>query len=151
MNARLLLLVLLALALVAAGCGSAAGGDGDGNADDAPGGTAASTSLEIAVWPQGEDESEPRRYTLTCDPPGGDHPDPEAACAALDELGAEAFEPVPADTACTQIFGGPAQAHVTGTVAGEQVDARLAQTDGCEISRWETLSEVVPGADAGPA
>jgi hypothetical protein len=137
---------VLVLALVLAGCGADAGTDG---ADDAPPAAdpPAATSLEITVWPEGEGAGDPILYTLTCDPPAGEHPDPEAACAALQELGAEAFAPVPPDVMCTQQYGGPQQAHVAGTVGGEPVDARLAYTDGCEIDRWNKLSTVVPGAE----
>jgi outer membrane lipoprotein SlyB len=35
---------------------------------------------------------------------------------------------------CTQIFGGPETAHVTGTIDGEKVDRRFTRTNGCEIA-----------------
>jgi outer membrane lipoprotein SlyB len=35
---------------------------------------------------------------------------------------------------CTQIYGGPETAHVTGTIDGEQVDRRFRRTNGCEIA-----------------
>ena len=38
--------------------------------------------LTITFWPEGPD-GESTEATLTCDPAGGTHPDPEAACAAL--------------------------------------------------------------------
>lgn len=37
------------------------------------------------------------------------------------------------DRACTQLYGGPETAHVTGTIDGRRVDRRFARTDGCEI------------------
>jgi hypothetical protein len=43
---------------------------------------------------------------------------------------------VPANVACTEIYGGPATARVRGTLNGESVDARLSRTNGCEIARW---------------
>jgi hypothetical protein len=135
---------LVALALVVAGCGTESGG-GAGEGETEPGASPA-TSLEILVWAEGEGQGEPRRYTLSCDPPSGDHPDPAAACAALERLGAKAFAPVPPDVLCTQIYGGPGEAQVRGTVAGEEVDARLAYNDGCQIARWNKLRAVVPGA-----
>jgi len=134
---------MLALALVAAGCGADAGGDDVDTQEPA----AQATELEITVWPEGEGVGEPLEYTLRCHPPGGGHPDPVAACEALGELGASAFDPVPPDVMCTQQYGGPQQAHVRGTVDGTPVDARLAYTDGCEIDRWNRLSAVVPGAE----
>ena len=36
--------------------------------------------------------------------------------------------------ACTQIYGGPETAHVTGTIDGRKVDRRFARTNGCEIA-----------------
>ena len=120
----------LALALVLmAGCGSAGGGD---VVADAP--SRESTELTIVVRP-GEGSGK-RAFSLTCDPTGGDHPDPEAACSALDEL-EDPFAPVPPRTACTEIYGGPQTARVTGTFRGEPVDARFSRTDGCQIARWD--------------
>lgn len=83
-------------------------------------------------------------WTLRCDPPGGTHPDPAAACAALDRAGAAALPPVPADLACTQIYGGPETARITGTWKGSPVDATLARNNGCEISRWNRLAGLLP-------
>jgi hypothetical protein len=136
---------VIVLALVLTGCGAEAG-DGP---DDAPPAAdpPAATSLEMTVWAEGEGTGEPVRYTLTCDPPAGDHPDPAGACAALEALGAEAFAPVPPDVMCTQQYGGPMEAQVVGTVDGEPVEARLAYTDGCEIARWDALAAVVPRPD----
>jgi hypothetical protein len=35
---------------------------------------------------------------------------------------------------CTQIYGGPETAHVTGTIDGAKVDRRFRRTNGCEIA-----------------
>jgi hypothetical protein len=80
-----------------------------------------------------------RRFDLSCDPPGGDHPNAEAACAAL-AAHSEAIEAVPPDTACTQIFGGPEQAEVTGLFRGRDVEATFDRSNGCEIDRWDRLA-----------
>lgn len=77
-----------------------------------------------------------RTWTLTCDPTGGDHPDAEAACALLAEM-ERPLAPVPESVACTEIYGGPQTARVTGVLRGEPVDARFDRTDGCEIDRWD--------------
>lgn len=105
----------------------------------------AATELEITV-DQGDGRSV--TYTLTCDPPGGDHPDPEGACAALAAL-PEPFAPVPAGMMCTQEYGGPQTATVRGTYRSEPVEAVLTRTDGCEISRWQ--SHVVVLGERGAA
>jgi hypothetical protein len=79
-------------------------------------------------------------YSLTCVPEGGQHPAAADACAALAAAGAEAFGPPPKDQMCTEQYGGPQTATVTGTLAGKPVRAQFARTDGCEIGRWAALS-----------
>lgn len=104
------------------------------------------TSLTITV--REAPTAAPQSWTLTCNPPGGTHPDPAAACAQLAALPAP-FAPTPKGMACTQIYGGPQTATVTGTYRGQPVDARFSRTDGCEISRWDRVSAVLviaPGA-----
>jgi hypothetical protein len=96
------------------------------------------TSLTIAV--DAGDGEPPVESTLACEPAGGTHPDPEAACAALAELDAEAFMPVAADQMCTQIYGGPETATVRGTWRGAPVDASFSRQDGCEIARWDAVA-----------
>jgi hypothetical protein len=58
----------------------------------------------------------------------------------------DVFEPVPEDTACTEIFGGPQRAEITGTLGGKRVDATFTRANGCEIERWDALGAVLPDA-----
>lgn len=134
---RVALLALVALVLAACGQDDDGGGTGADSGDDVGSGAAASTSLTIEV--RADADAEPTTLTLTCDPVGGDHPQAEEACAALADAGADVFEPVPADQACTMIYGGPQTARVTGTLDGAEVDASFSRTDGCEVDRWERL------------
>ncbi|MCF1598093.1 SSI family serine proteinase inhibitor [Streptomyces muensis] len=86
-------------------------------------------------------------YELSCHPAGGDHPDADGACAALDSgtrWGKDTFAPVPQGSFCTMQYGGAATAHVTGTWAGRPVDARFDRADGCEIARWDRLVPLLP-------
>jgi hypothetical protein len=83
-------------------------------------------------------------WRLTCNPPGGTHPDPKAACRALEANGAAALPPVPKDKACTQIYGGPDTATITGTWQGQDVISRFARNDGCQISRWKLMEGLLP-------
>ncbi|MGW5332421.1 SSI family serine proteinase inhibitor [Streptomyces bauhiniae] len=86
---------------------------------------------------------------LFCHPEAGDHPEPAAACRVLDEntqWGRDVFAPVPPDSVCTMIDGGPATARVTGYWAGRPVDAEFSRRDGCEIARWDRLVPFLPGA-----
>ncbi len=85
-------------------------------------------------------------WHLTCDPAGGDHPDPAAACEALARHGAQALPPVAPDRVCTQLYGGPQRATVSGTWRGAPVLSRLSLTNGCEISRWKALVGLLPPA-----
>src|SRR5690606_3281064 len=72
-----------------------------------------------------------RTFTLTCAPVGGDHPDAETACATLADADAvRALEPTPPDVACTEIYGGPQRATVSGQLDGVRVDATLSRTNG---------------------
>lgn len=39
--------------------------------------------------------------------------------------------------ACTQIYGGPETATVTGTIDGTKVDRRFSRTNGCELADYK--------------
>jgi hypothetical protein len=119
------------LSLAAVSCGE---GESDGNEPAAP-----TTRVEITLWAQGRNGDQEHAAVLTCDPPGGNHTRPDEACAALARQEA-ALAPVPGDAICTQIFGGPQEARVFGTVSGREVDAVFSRTNGCEIDRWDKLA-----------
>ena len=80
-----------------------------------------------------------KTWRLTCNPAGGTHPNPQAACQALEANGAAALPPVPKDKACTQIYGGPETAIISGTWNGQAVMSMFARNDGCQISRWKLM------------
>jgi hypothetical protein len=96
------------------------------------------TRLRIAV--QASATASVRVVTLRCNPPGGTVVHPAQACRRLLSAGRAIFAPTPPGTACTQIYGGPEKALVTGTVAGVRVWARFSRRDGCEISRWNRVA-----------
>ena len=91
-----------------------------------------------------------RTYILRCDPPGGDHPDPQAACEALARMQAP-FAPLPKGLLCTEIYGGPQMAKVEGTYRGVPTLSEFRRTNGCEISRWDAYAAVLieRGGSAG--
>jgi hypothetical protein len=101
--------------------------------------------VAVTVWPNGKDGPS-REATLMCDPVGGTHPSAEKACAAL-AADPAALEPVPADQACTMIFGGPEQATVVGVVRGEEVDAAFDRSNGCELDRWDRMAGLLQLGD----
>jgi hypothetical protein len=132
----LLMLLLFGLAACAAPAGSSAGPSSTSSA------SAAAEDLVISL--DRGDGTEPERYTLRCgDSPDGDHPDAAAACSHLAGLAAP-FAPLPGDMMCTEQYGGPETAHITGRWNGEPVDLELSRTDGCRISQWESLGPVLP-------
>jgi hypothetical protein len=86
------------------------------------------------------------RWTLTCEPGGGNHPDPAAACQVLAAHGEASLKSVPATVECTQIYGGAQTATIAGTWRGQPVQATLNRTNGCEIARWTVLTGLLPPA-----
>ena len=57
---------------------------------------------------------------------GSTLPDPRAALAAVEQFGEEIFFPVPRpDRICTQQYGGPQVATVTGRFRGREVSSRF--------------------------
>jgi hypothetical protein len=120
---------VLALAAVVASLASAAQSSG--------------TDLRIAYWAEGREQGNPVVRRLHCDPPGGTVPAPAVACRRLLAL-ERPFMPVPEGSACTQIYGGPQEARVTGTLGGRRVWVTFRRSDGCEIARWNRVAFLFP-------
>jgi hypothetical protein len=116
--------------LALAGCGE----DDEPAAPDEP---RAFADLVVAVDADGRGGHAPQDADVRCDTAD------DAPCAGLTK---QTFEPTPRGTACTQQFGGPETATVTGTFDGEQVDAQFSRANGCEIARWEEASAVLGAA-----
>src|SRR4051812_10240252 len=108
-------MAVAAVVLVVALLGGCSGGmQADSNASDR-------TRLTIRAWPKGAPGRPKRSWTLVC-PGGGTLPQPERACRLL-AGSPPPFEPLQRGRACTQIYGGPAEALVTGTFQGRAVHA----------------------------
>jgi len=103
--------------------------------------SAANTKLEISVSIGGS-EAPTKTWTLEC-PDGGTLPHPDEACAKLAKMD-DPFAPVAKDKACTQVFGGPEVADVTGTFRGKPVNAHFNKGNGCEIARWNRVEFLFP-------
>ena len=110
-------------------------------ATPSPGSTGADLTIVID-----DGVGQQRTWTLTCDPAGGTHPDAVEACAVLVANGAAALPPKRKDVACTQVYGGPERATITGTWQGRPVRSSFSRTDGCEIRRWDLLRGLLPPA-----
>ena len=103
----------------------------------------ASTSLHITVWPHGNGMPGKSVWTLRCAPVGGTLPHRATACTKLARL-SRPFAPTPTGVACTQIYGGPQEALVTGRFRDHAVRARFSRKDGCEIARWNRVRFLFP-------
>lgn len=117
-------------------------GPGEGNA-------------ELAIIVKSSTTGTAASYTLACRDgvPAAEsvHPDAATACAALKNNPA-ILTPAPraADQACTQQYGGPQEATVTGVVDGSAVEADFSRRDGCEIAAWDAAKDVLgPSGGAG--
>lgn len=50
---------------------------------------------------------------------------------------------IPADRVCTQVYGGPDAAHVTGRLRGQVIDTRFDRSNGCAIAEWDLLQALL--------
>ena len=133
---------LVALLAAAMGCGAGQ------SAPNAPAQTPA-TDLQITLWEQGRTQrAAPTRWTLKCDPNAGTLPRRAAACDRLEKL-SNPFAPPAKNLVCTDIYGGPQQAVISGRHQGKRVWITLAARNGCEIARWNKLRFLVGGMSAG--
>src|SRR5262249_26841823 len=123
-------------ALAVAGCGG--GGGNDSSSDSAT----PTADLEISMSVKGSERMS-KVWTLHC-PAGGRLPNAADACRRLGEIH-DPFAPVPKGTACTQIYGGPELADVTGTYNGERIDTQFSRGNGCDIDRWKKVGFLFPG------
>jgi len=98
------------------------------------------TSLRVAYWENGSGAKPDEVWTLRCDPARGTLTKPRAACEKLSTGGTKLFAPVPKGMACTEIYGGPQKALVSGLVDGKRVRTTLSRSDGCQIERWSRLA-----------
>jgi hypothetical protein len=136
---RSLAALLACLTLVA--CGSGDEGEGDEPTAPRPEGA----SLTVTVRPQGDD-GPTRRRAIECERLG----EGSGICRRLAGLTLARLTPVPPDTACTQIYGGPAVARVRGELRGSAVDERFSRVDGCEIARWDRNRVLLGRVQGGP-
>jgi hypothetical protein len=130
---RIAIAIAALIAVVGCGAGSAAR-----STSPAP------TDLKITVWPNGRAEGDGKTYTLRCGPAAGTLPKVATACSKLIPL-PRPFGPVSRDAVCTEQYGGPQQALITGTYQGRSVWAMFSATNGCQISRAKRISFLLPG------
>lgn len=119
-------------AIAVAGCGSATA--------PGSGGAAAAPKVSLKVTVTGGPGTAPAHWTLRCDPAGGTHPDPAAACKGLLEI-KKPFAPKPARMICPMIMISSKQVILTGTWFGQKVH-RIVIDGGCDVSLFSQLDQV---------
>lgn len=112
-------------------------------------------NAELSITVLESANAAPQNYTLVCvnGAPAAEskHPTANAACTALKNNPSLLSQaPIKSDQACTQQFGGPQTAKVTGAVDGVEVSASFSRTDGCQIALWDAASAII-GSSGGAA
>jgi LysM repeat protein len=127
--------VVFGVAALLAGCGSS--------------GTRTGTFLRIdAATGSATTVLRPSEATLDCDHralgTGFLRNNARLACTLVRE---GALQQVAADQGnrrnCSQVYGGPQHARITGTVEGKRVDLTVTRTDGCGTADWQTLEPLL--------
>ena len=133
-----------------AGCGEGgAGGDSTTTTTSTATGGTGATDLIVTLDADGKGGKPPVQEAVSC--PGPDKP----ACEAIAALPPDPAAEVPANAACTQIYGGPDTLSLQGQINGELVDAELNRGNGCEIERFDRfvtmLQALYPDYEPGAA
>ncbi len=132
---RTVLTLACAAALAVAGCG------GD---DEQPASALrhpALADLTVSVDPDGKGAEKPRSADVKCAEAGDSQ-----VCGVVAGLTAGSFARTGSAMACTEQYGGPEVATVTGTFRGTNVNARYSRVNGCEISRWQGVADLLGAA-----
>jgi hypothetical protein len=101
------------------------------------------THLTFKVYEEGANTKRPRTLTVTCQAE-----DAKGLCAQI-AAAKDAFAEPGKGKACTQQFGGPQRATVTGVLLGKKIDTAFSLANGCQITRWNKLAFVL--GDGTPA
>ena len=100
-------------------------------------------------------DADPLSYTISClgdtatITPAVDGLNEQTACTALTTDAARLllFDGPPSDRVCTEIYGGPDEAAIVGTLDDQPVDVVITRNDGCGIDDWDSaLAGVLPTA-----
>ena len=119
---------LLLLCLLLAGCG----------AEHPAAAPAPATNLLVTVDADGKGPDAPKALRVRCEQCSVDD-----TCQVVATMPPGAWKPVRPRQVCTDIFGGPETARVTGTLAGSPLAARFSRQNGCEIARWQLAAPLL--------
>ncbi len=142
---------LVAFAVAVAACADTSANDGTTSSEAPIGGPYPVADLSIVVEHPDRDTIEYRLSCLgdTATITGDVDIDEQAACLALasPDVVSRLVEGPPADQICTEQYGGPDVATITGTIDEQPVDTTVDRTNGCGISDWdELLADLLPPA-----
>jgi hypothetical protein len=137
-------LIALVLALFVAACGDEASSSGAGQ----------TVNLTLTVSDgQGKDA----KATLKCDESSAEgtgflESGADDACRNARDLEKLLTTQPPEDRACTQIYGGPQKARITGTFGDKDVTRELTRNNGCGIEEWKQADALLSpsGVTTGP-
>jgi hypothetical protein len=143
---NLLAAVSAAAILALAGCGTATtpgGGSsasGGPSASSTPSAAAPAAKVSLTFTMTGMPGQPVQRWTLRCDPPGGTHQDPAAACAALLRM-KDPFAARPRRMICPMILASGRQIVVTGNWFGTKVHRHILD-GGCDLALFGSVSKI---------
>lgn len=137
---------------LAAGCGDRTEPEPQPGGGDSGVGEPA-TALTVVLDPDGPGGAPAMRERVECAAGAA-----TLGCERASDLSPEAIEPVPPGVPCTQVYGGPDVAELSGRLDGRPVEAKLTRANGCEIGRFEAalpllrslFGDYVPGGALQP-
>jgi subtilisin inhibitor-like len=131
--ARCMIAVAGVAAVAACGSTAAPGSAGSGSAP------APKAALNIAI--QGAPGTPAKHWTLHCDPAGGTHPHPAAACAALLAI-KNPFAKPKRHQMCPMIMASSKRMSISGTWYGQKVHKTIID-GGCDLALWTKINKVM--------
>jgi len=137
-------LVLAAAASLAA-CGSVAAPSGapasSPSASSSSGAASAPAKVALTMTVHSGLAGKPKIWTLRCDPDGGTHPNPAAACGALLRIH-DLFSPPPAHRMCPMVVASAKRVTLTGTWFGKKVHRTIID-GGCDLATFSRLGQIM--------
>ncbi|MFJ2619914.1 hypothetical protein [Glutamicibacter sp. NPDC087344] len=114
----------------------------------APEASTPSADLNIVIRDDGKSVS--HEYRLLCNADqvleGSTLPTAKAACELLVAQPSILTEPADPNRMCTEIYGGPNTAEVTGTLNGKTVNTSFDRHNGCAIGDWDNAAPLIGDA-----
>jgi len=102
--------------------------------------------ITVTIHPEGIDSAPSATYRLNClgdtaTLTGNANATAPTLCEALDRPEVHQLLVVgpPTDRMCTQIYGGPNTATITGTLDSNPVDFTATRDNGCSIEEWDSI------------